>query len=73
MFPLPILHAILLYVFRALTSRTELLHAYHIRNVNCSYIGLPSIQRRFRIIEDVKYFVAGWQNVLQWLHIAEMY
>ncbi len=73
MFPLTILHTILLDVFRALISRTDLLHAYHIRNVNCSYIAVPSIQRRFKIIEYVKYFVAGWKNVLQWLHIAEMY
>ena len=66
------LHTILLDIFRALASGTELLYAYQIRNVHCSYMRVPGILCWFKIIEYVQYFVAGWKDVLQWLHITEM-
>ena len=56
----------------ALASWTELLYVYQIRNVHYSCIGVPGILLRFKIIEYVQYFVAGWKDVLQWLHITEM-
>ena len=71
-FHLPHCSTILLEIFHAVASQTELLYAYQIRNVHCSCMKIPSILSGLEIIQYTQYFVAGWQLFLLLLYIAEM-